>query len=130
MFPMVESVKSRSPIQSGISTLLGITNSSLLGVTPNANNAAANPSMLPSHTSTVTMPDMATPALAAINEGITLETVTSEVATAHPKHLQTDYPSTVTRATTKEQTLQVNDNLSIAVDNAVIGSVLTLLIGF
>ena len=103
-------------MQTDVPTLLGVTNLSLLRVTPSASTAAANPPMLPSHKSPVTMSDTITPAPAVTTGGSTLETVTSQVGPVHSKHLHADYPPIVTKATTEEQIPQVCDNLTVSVD--------------
>ena len=92
MFPMMEPVKSCSPLQTEVSKLLGVKNPSLSGVTPSASTAAANSPMLPSHASPVNMTDIATPASAVITEESTLETAASQVVSAHSKNLHMDYP--------------------------------------
>ena len=128
MFPMVEQVKSQSPIQPGASTLLGVTNLTLLGITHSASNVAADPTMLSVHTSSVTMTTLpannnkknsSNIAPAASNDGITPEIVTSQVATAHSNHLQSHHHPTDNGAIINEQPSQVNENPTISADNAV-----------
>ena len=55
VFPMAEQVKPHASILSGIPTLPGITDSSLLGVTHNVSNAVADPTLLSVHTPSLTM---------------------------------------------------------------------------